>query len=59
MKEQDNEFDLVRVYWHKDTGWMIECPILNVKLDSLTLIELSNYLNAIDVFVSEFNLKEL
>jgi len=55
MSEMINDkTDLVTVTWHKETGWMIICPILGIKLDCLTLIELSIYLESINNFICRF-----
>jgi len=57
-EEIDQDTDLVTVTWHKDTGWMIVCPVLGVKLDCLTLEEVWNFLKVVDSFVREFEPKE-
>ena len=57
-EEIDQDTDLVTVTWHKDTGWMIVCPMLNIKIDSLTFIEIHNFLKAVDTFIQEFESKE-
>ena len=57
-EEIDQDTDLVTLTWHKATGWMLVCPILDVKLDCLTLIEISNFLKAIDIFIRAFESKE-
>ena len=57
-EEIDQDTDLVTATWHKDTCWMIVCPVLGVKLDCLTLDEVCNFLKVVDSFVREFEPKE-
>jgi len=55
MSEMINDkTDLVTVTWHKETGWMIICPILGIKFDCLTLVEILVYLEAVDIFICKF-----
>ena len=57
-EEIDQDTDLVTLTWHNATGWMIVCPMLNIKIDSLTFIEIHNFLKAVDTFIQEFESKE-
>ena len=53
-EEITGETDLVTVTWHKDTWWTIKCPVLDIYLDSLDLVDVTNFLKAIDIFINEF-----